>query len=272
MTADRGFCFLLRYLVFCPVLSLPLLAQGPYLEFHGIPPSGIGGANAFSAARQNVNLGMYGGANFFLPSSFSPLVPYPVPGTTAGNGHRGNRHHHHPDDTGSVIAEPVYIPYAVPYIADPGEDLVEDQNDAGPGPEEMAVPARSPAGSPGARSHGRTLASKNGLPGPAEARGPIIDNGLPLYGQPEDSPAGAAVAPAAVPQEPVVAQPTTVLVFKDGRRSEVGNYAIVGGTLFDFSGDRARKIQIADLDLAATQKANDAAGVEFKLPPGAGPN
>jgi hypothetical protein len=52
----------------------------------------------------------------------------------------------------------------------------------------------------------------------------------------------------------------------------VVNYAIVGDTLFDFSGDRAHKIAITDLDLAATQKANDAAGVEFKLPPAGGAN
>jgi hypothetical protein len=65
----------------------------------------------------------------------------------------------------------------------------------------------------------------------------------------------------------VVAQPTTVLIFKDGHRSEVVNYAIVGDTLFDFSGDRTHKIPIADLDVAATQKVNDASGVEFNLPP-----
>jgi len=46
-----------------------------------------------------------------------------------------------------------------------------------------------------------------------------------------------------------------------------GNYAIVGDTLFDFSGDRTHKILLADLDIPATQKANDASGVEFKLPP-----
>ena len=87
-----------------------------------------------------------------------------------------------------------------------------------------------------------------------------------------DSVADAAPESPAYPPQPVVAQPTTVLVFKDGHRAEVVNYAIVGDTLFDFSGDRAHKIAIADLDIAATQKANDAAGVEFKLPPAGGAN
>jgi hypothetical protein len=70
-----------------------------------------------------------------------------------------------------------------------------------------------------------------------------------------------------VERDPVVTQPATVLVFKDGHRSDVINYAIVGDTLFDFGDGVTRKIQLTTLDLAATQKANEAIGVEFKLPP-----
>jgi len=66
--------------------------------------------------------------------------------------------------------------------------------------------------------------------------------------------------------EPVVAQPPTVLIFKDGRHTDVVNYAILGDALFDFDDGSTHKILLADLDLAATQKANDAVGVEFKLP------
>jgi hypothetical protein len=70
-------------------------------------------------------------------------------------------------------------------------------------------------------------------------------------------------------EAPVAAQPSTVLVFKDGHRSEVFNYAVVGDTLFDFSADRTRKILLADLDLPATQRANDDRGVDFQIPAGA---
>jgi hypothetical protein len=69
-----------------------------------------------------------------------------------------------------------------------------------------------------------------------------------------------------VADEPVVAQPSTVLVFKDGHQSDVLNYAIVGDTLFDFEEGRTRKIQLADLDLKATEKANDDRGVDFEIP------
>jgi hypothetical protein len=67
-------------------------------------------------------------------------------------------------------------------------------------------------------------------------------------------------------QDPVEAQPETVLVFKDGHQADVLNYAIVGDTLFDFAEGRTRKIQLADLDLKATQKANDDRGVDFTIP------
>jgi hypothetical protein len=66
--------------------------------------------------------------------------------------------------------------------------------------------------------------------------------------------------------QPVVAQPSTVLVFKDGHQQEISNYAIVGSTLYDLSDGRSKKVQLADLDVSATVKENDERGVEFQLP------
>jgi hypothetical protein len=59
-----------------------------------------------------------------------------------------------------------------------------------------------------------------------------------------------------------------VLVFKDGHQQEVSNYAIVGGTLYDLSDGRSRKIALAQLDLPATVKQNDGRGIDFELPAG----
>jgi hypothetical protein len=73
-------------------------------------------------------------------------------------------------------------------------------------------------------------------------------------------------APAPATAESVQDQPPTVLVFKDGHKAEVGNYAIVGDTLFELSGGRTRKILLADLDLSATEKANDDLGIDFRVP------
>jgi len=74
------------------------------------------------------------------------------------------------------------------------------------------------------------------------------------------------IPPAPAPEDN---GPSIILVLRDGSRLELGNYAIVGQTIFDLdqrAGRRGKKIQLAELDLPATQKANDALGLDFKLP------
>ena len=66
--------------------------------------------------------------------------------------------------------------------------------------------------------------------------------------------------------QPVAAQPSTVLIFKDGHQQEVSNYAIIGATLYELSDGRSKKVQLTDLDLTATIRENDQRGVEFQLP------
>jgi len=69
------------------------------------------------------------------------------------------------------------------------------------------------------------------------------------------------------PPPPRLAEQTpTVLVFRDGHRSEVQNYGIVGQTLWVFTERRARKYPLSDLDLPATKTANEQRGVEFVVP------
>jgi hypothetical protein len=73
-------------------------------------------------------------------------------------------------------------------------------------------------------------------------------------------PAGAELPPQEErPQEP------TVLVFKDGRQLEIGNYAILGDFVYVLSPEY-RKIPLAALNLPATVKENQARGAEFRVP------
>jgi len=72
--------------------------------------------------------------------------------------------------------------------------------------------------------------------------------------------------PSTRPRETASALPT-VLVFRDGRRVEVVNYAVVGHTLWIFSEQRARRIALVDLDLEGTRRANEERGVEFDARP-----
>ena len=71
--------------------------------------------------------------------------------------------------------------------------------------------------------------------------------------------------PAAGKQAVVERSPATVLVFRDQHTEEVNNYAIVGGTMWVFTEERARKIRVADLDLSATTRQNEERGIEFQL-------
>jgi len=67
-------------------------------------------------------------------------------------------------------------------------------------------------------------------------------------------------------QHPEAKPEPTELVFRDKRTEEIQNYAIMGQTLWVLTEQRARKIPLADLDIAATQKANENRGIEFQIP------
>lgn len=83
-------------------------------------------------------------------------------------------------------------------------------------------------------------------------------------GQSDKKPTPAATdAPG---KEPSDDSPATVFIFKDGHKVEMHNYAIVGQTLFDFSSKPLKKLQVADLDVDATRKANDELGIALTLP------
>lgn len=71
---------------------------------------------------------------------------------------------------------------------------------------------------------------------------------------------------APAPEQVVSEQTPTVLVFRDGRTLEIGNYAIQGETIFNLSGSGPRRIKLADLDLDSTIKLNEDRGSEFRLP------
>lgn len=77
-------------------------------------------------------------------------------------------------------------------------------------------------------------------------------------------PASKAAPSSQAQGAPII--PATVLVFRDQHQKEVQNYAIVGQTLWNFASPRTEKIALADLDLAATAKANDDRGITFRVP------
>ena len=84
-------------------------------------------------------------------------------------------------------------------------------------------------------------------------------------GDPPAAPAQAAKEPQSEPAEDAKQVEPTVLVFRDGHQQEVTNYAIMGQTVWVFD-KRVQKIALADLDVKATVRANDARGIAFQMP------
>jgi len=88
--------------------------------------------------------------------------------------------------------------------------------------------------------------------------------GVPMR-PPDDDQNYARSAPPHQPERTEISSPT-VLVFRDRHREEIQNYAIVGETLWTFAPQKTQKIPLDDLDIPATQKANDERGVDFHVP------
>jgi len=212
-------------------VSLPLQSQ-----VNGVPASvtslGFGGhMNPTPGVRASVtSLGPNGYGNswpVFGGCCANFFLAQGAPPRISGARHR--RHHHDQDYFPIGISEPVYVP--VPYAAAADDD--SDDEDYEP-----AATQRTP------RARDRRAIDREPYsrieeavkPGPAQTEGPVV------------------------------AQLSTVLVFKDGHKSDVLNYAIVGDTLFDFGAGRTTKILLADLDLPATRRINDDRGVDFQVP------
>jgi hypothetical protein len=142
-------------------------------------------------------------------------------------------------------------PSAAPAAEDPeqGGPTIFDRRGSGTLAPNDYQPARSAAPVPRPRSESAVV-----HPAPVTAESATNDEVL----------ATKAEAPATAPA--VSAQPATILVFKDGHKLEVGNYAIVGSYLFDLTSGHRMKIALSDLDLAATQKANEHEGIDFSVP------
>ena len=150
----------------------------------------------------------------------------------------GGRHHHF-----VPYGTPLIYAFPVPYAVDAGTAEAEEEANANAEAEDQAANYQG----------GPTVFDRRGSG--RESYVPPVKN-VP-------TPHSAEHAEEATAPEPL--EPTT-LVFKDGRKLEVGNYAIIGQTLFDMTPGHARRVPLSDLDLEATRRINDERGVVFTLP------
>jgi len=88
---------------------------------------------------------------------------------------------------------------------------------------------------------------------------------------PDYTEANAASSSRTTQPQPPAELPPTVLVFRDGHREQVPEYAIVGSTIYasaDYwqNGHWTKNIQLSALNIPATVSANHDNGVRFILP------
>ena len=168
------------------------------------------------------------------PNGYGGNGPRITINTQGSSSHEPHHHHHN-----FVDAPPVVYAVPVPYAVDMGaaDDDSDDDADYQGGP---TIFDRRGSGADSYIPPVQNVRIHHAISDPDPAR---------TDPQPDDPPA-----------------PPTLLVFKDGHKIEVANYAVVGETLFDFTPGHARKVALADLDLEATRKQNDDRGIIFQLP------
>ncbi|PYX43862.1 MAG: hypothetical protein DMG79_21635 [Acidobacteria bacterium] len=218
------------------LLALILISTA-HAQINGAPASvtspGFGGHSVNGTPPSVTSLGPRG----YAPNSRVTFSTPNAPRTFHGHHHRHNY----------VEYAPALV-YAVPYAIDLG--ATDDAN------------ADDPDGDPEYQG-GPTLLDRRGH-GASSYIPPVQDTYKPHAMQPADQ--SNAFADPDPPQEP------TLLIFKDGRKLELRNYAIIGVTLFDLTPGHTRRIALADLDLDATRKQNDDRGITFQLPASAQAN
>ena len=232
----------------------PSRSFGGFNGAHSIHP---GGPTRFSAPSRFAMPAHELSGRAFAPSyslhtsrSLSPGARRPEYGS-----HRRPEYpdHHHPHRpiynyggtfyTGTVLPYGFYDPY---WSSAPGF-LYDNSYDAGADQAAYTNPAYD---------EGSNYVTEP-APEAAEPPNPADSNSPYSYGSPQPSTEPQAAPP---PQEALT------LVFSNGAPSQqIHNYILCRSTLTVLDGPR-REIPIAELDLAATEKANRAAGIDFRLP------
>ena len=222
--------------VVLPLIGLAVLALGSAglatAQVHGVPPSVTSIQFHVPPFLPNIMPSVTSlGPSPFTNHAGPIPAPYGVPSSIYGHGIYS---HGHRNGYGYYGSGGYVYPYYVPYY--------DTSADYDPGPYLYSGP-------------------------PPEQTLHIVVDTPPAQREADPGDNDASASAAAKPKHEHDASPVdpTVLVFRDGHKLEVTNYAIMGQTLYVFD-TRTQKIALGDLDVPATIKANDDRGVEFQLP------
>ena len=235
----------------------PASSQAQGLRFHGIPGS---------ATSPGPNGELHG-----IPSSVTSPTPDNRNQGRFFDGTRFNQQRRFDgrfrDQHGRrMVVVPVYVPgYSLPYYMYEPEPVAEERPTDNPPPE---PPARTIF-----ERRSTTVADDSDDTADSRYGEHYLDSREERHRKPakaedtDEKVVAKASTEKPVPETPSESLPSTILIFKDGHRSEIHDYAIVGDNLFDLGTVHVmKKIPLAMLDLSATRKENEQNGVDFRLP------
>lgn len=213
------------------------------IQFHGPPPS---------VTSPGWNGGLHNGFASVTDPGRNPVNNIPQFRVRPQFGHHRFRDH---DRFRHRQFVPVYVPYydygyGYPYGYDSSdyEQMTEQQT------------AQSPVAQPPAEP--QVIIVREQPASSSDSR----------YGEHSFSGSDEQGTPAAQPAPPPAQStaedlPVTTLVYRDGHKAEIRNYAIVGSNLIDLTkSPLMKRIPLSSLDLDATRHENEENGVDFHLP------
>lgn len=176
-----------------------------------------------------------------------------------GGGHRASGHQHggyHRGGPVTAFPQP-YYPY-LPFLSygftsDLNSDLNFDDNGAENNGPEYAPPPQPNPGEAAMQMNQAAMANQL-----RQLHAELEDLKAAESATP---PPAASYAPQA--NETEQPQPPVTLVLRNGQRLTVNDYAVMDQTFWDFSKQPVYKIPLSNIDLAASQRATEAAGGEF---------
>jgi hypothetical protein len=185
-----------------------------------------------------------GGHSFASASASSPSIgshdtnlSSSIQNTPVKSGASANSGHYHPWHRGSIGEIYYPFPYMYPQAGEPDNESESESDD--------------------------NDADYQGGPTIFDRRGSGADSYVPPVRKVPTPHAGVASAALSVPDVP---QEPTLLIFKDGHKLEVENYAVVGPTLVDLTPGHQHTVALASLDLSATRQQNKDRGIIFHGP------
>ena len=230
--------------------AAPRFATTPHSSFPQNSDRNISGQRSLGSPQYGgANTGNWTSAGFFPSHS----------GQVLSRDGRGGRHGYGYGGYGYPL-----VGYPFGYYGGIGFDDGNDPNTQGDLPVGDASAGYSPDPQDGPEESYLAPVDRQGYPYPPSAARPAYDAGGGATGVSGESGQGSGSGAGAGSDG--LQHPKVTLVFKDGHKLQVQNYAITQTRILVTDNNTERDYPLKALDISATAATNDAAGVEFHLP------